>query len=78
MLAWRERLRWLLPQTVLLGQVAGGLALAYRLAGLYEVAVFALPVVAMQLVWRQYLAHTASSVEDLRTIDVPDHLNARG
>ena len=64
---WSERFRWVLPQTVLLGQVGVGLALADRLAGPYEVLVFALPVVVMQLAWRQYLEHTRKSVEDLRS-----------
>jgi len=63
---WRERFRWMVPQTLLLGPVGTGLAVAYRTAGVYEVVAFALPVVAMQIAWKQYLAHTARSVEDLR------------
>ncbi len=63
---WRERFRWMLPQTLLLGPVGTGVAVAYRYAGLYELLVFALPIVAMHLAWRQYLAHTTRSVEDLR------------
>jgi len=63
---WRERFRWMLPQTLLLGPVGTGVAVAYRYAGLYELIAFALPVVAMHLAWRQYLAHTTRSVEDLR------------
>ena len=63
---WRERFSWMAPQTVLLAQIGVGLALAYDVIGVYELAVFALPVVVMQLAWRQYLAHTRRSVEDLR------------
>ncbi|HZQ35336.1 MAG TPA: HD domain-containing phosphohydrolase, partial [Dehalococcoidia bacterium] len=63
---WRERFRWMLPQTLLLGPVGTGVAVAYRYAGVYELLAFALPIVAMHVAWRQYLAHTTRSVEDLR------------
>ncbi|MHB8574695.1 MAG: HD-GYP domain-containing protein [Dehalococcoidia bacterium] len=64
--AWRERFQWMLPQALLLGQVGTGVAVAYHYAGPYELLAFATPVVAAQLSWRQYLAHTTRSVEDLR------------
>ncbi len=63
---WRERFQWMAPQTLLLGPVGTGVALAYRYAGVYELLAFALPMVAMHIAWRQYLAHTTRSVEDLR------------
>lgn len=63
---WRERARWMFPQTLLLGPVGTGVALAYRYGGVYELLAFALPIVAMHVAWRQYLAHTTRSVEDLR------------
>lgn len=63
---WHERFRWMLPQTLMLGPVGTGVAAAYRDVGVYELLAFALPVVAMHFAWRQYLAHTTRSVEDLR------------
>ena len=63
---WAERFRWAAPQTLFLGPVAAGVAVAYRDIGPYELAVMALPVIAMQLSWRQYVTHAKRSVEDLR------------
>jgi HD-GYP domain-containing protein (c-di-GMP phosphodiesterase class II) len=56
----------MVPQTLLLGQVGTGVAVAYRLAGPYELIAFAAPVVAAQLSWRQYVTRTTRSVEELR------------
>ena len=64
---WKERFRWLVPQTTALCLTGVGLADAYRAVGIYEVAAFATPIVAMYTAWQQYLAHTRQSVEDLRT-----------
>ena len=63
---WRERWAWMAPQTLLLAQVGVGIVPAYQAAGLYEIGIFALPVVVLQLAWRQYLAHMNRSVEELR------------
>jgi hypothetical protein len=63
---WRERFRWMVPQTTALCCTGAGLAAAYQAVGVYEVLAFALPVVAMYTAWQQYLAHTRQSVEELR------------
>jgi putative nucleotidyltransferase with HDIG domain len=64
---WRERFRWMVPQTTALCMTGAGLAAAYRAVGVYEVFAFTLPVAAMYIAWQQYLAHTRHSVEELRT-----------
>ncbi len=63
---WRERFRWLVPQTTTLCLTGVGLAAAYKAIGAYEIAAFSMPVAAMYIAWQQYLAHTRQSVEDLR------------
>jgi len=66
LIIWRERFRWAFPQTTMLGLIGTGLAAAYREVGIYELAAFALPVAGMYISWRQYLARTRNSVEELR------------
>ncbi len=63
---WHERFAWLLPHYVGYGLVAGVMAIAYHAAGLYALAVAAVPVVLMRKTQATYLAHTHRSAQKLR------------
>lgn len=64
---WRERRLWMLPQTLLLGQAGTALAAAECALGPYAILDFALPLVAVQLAWRQYVSGSARSFMELQT-----------
>jgi diguanylate cyclase (GGDEF)-like protein/putative nucleotidyltransferase with HDIG domain len=66
---WRvfqERFAWLLPHYVVYGFVGGVMAIAYHAAGLYALAVFAVPLLLMRKTQEAYLAHTQRSAQKLR------------
>jgi diguanylate cyclase (GGDEF)-like protein/putative nucleotidyltransferase with HDIG domain len=63
---WRERFAWLLPHYVVYGFVGGVMAIAYDAAGLYALAVFAVPLLLMRKTQEAYLAHTQRSAQKLR------------
>src|SRR5205814_10652076 len=57
----KEQFAWLLPHYVGYGVVAGVMAVAYHAAGLYALAVGAVPVLLMRKTQAAYLAHTQRS-----------------
>jgi diguanylate cyclase (GGDEF)-like protein/putative nucleotidyltransferase with HDIG domain len=63
---FRERFGWLLSHYVVYGFVGAVMAIAYDAAGLYALAVFAVPLVLMRRTQAAYLAHTQRSVHKLR------------
>jgi diguanylate cyclase (GGDEF)-like protein/putative nucleotidyltransferase with HDIG domain len=66
---WRvfqERFVWLLPHYVVYGFVGGVISIAYGAAGLYALAVFAVPLLLMRKTQEAYLAHTQRSTQKLR------------
>jgi putative nucleotidyltransferase with HDIG domain len=63
---WRERIRWATPYYLVSGPLALTLVLAYERVGLVGVAAFTTPPAMMMFAIRQYLAHTAAAVEDVR------------
>jgi diguanylate cyclase (GGDEF)-like protein/putative nucleotidyltransferase with HDIG domain len=66
---WRvfqERFAWLLPHYVVYGFIGGVIAIAYHAAGLYALAVFAVPLLLMRKTQEAYLAHTQRSAQKLR------------
>jgi diguanylate cyclase (GGDEF)-like protein/putative nucleotidyltransferase with HDIG domain len=63
---FRERFGWLLSHYVVYGFVGAVMAIAYEAAGLYALAVFAVPLVLMRRTQAAYLAHTQRSVHKLR------------
>ena len=63
---WRERFRWLTPYYIASGPLAYAMALAYEQLGVIGLAAFALPPAFMMISVRQYLAHTSTSVEEIR------------
>ena len=63
---WREGFAWLLPHYVVYGFVGGVMAIAYSAAGLYALAVFAVPLLLMRKTQEAYIAHTRRNVEKLR------------
>jgi diguanylate cyclase (GGDEF)-like protein/putative nucleotidyltransferase with HDIG domain len=65
-LVWRERFAWLLPHYVVYGFIGGVMAIAYHAAGLYALAVFAVPLLLMRKTQEAYLAHTQRSAQKLR------------
>jgi diguanylate cyclase (GGDEF)-like protein/putative nucleotidyltransferase with HDIG domain len=65
-LVWRERFAWLLPHYVVYGFVGGVMAIAYHAAGLYALAVFAVPLLLMRKTQEAYLQHTQRSAQKLR------------
>ena len=65
-LVWRKRFAWLLPHYVVYGFVGGVMAIAYHAAGLYALAVFAVPLLLMRKTQEAYLAHTQRSAQKLR------------
>jgi diguanylate cyclase (GGDEF)-like protein/putative nucleotidyltransferase with HDIG domain len=63
---FQERFAWLLPHYVVYGFVGGVMAIAYHAAGLYALAVFAVPLLLMRKTQEAYLAHTQRSAQKLR------------
>jgi diguanylate cyclase (GGDEF)-like protein/putative nucleotidyltransferase with HDIG domain len=66
---WRvfhERFAWLLPHYVVYGFIGGVIAIAYHAAGLYALAVFAVPLLLMRKTQETYLVHTQRSAQKLR------------
>ena len=64
--AWHERFAWLAPHWVVYGLVGGVMAIAYHAAGLYALAVFAVPLLLMRKTQEAYLRHTQKSAQKLR------------
>jgi diguanylate cyclase (GGDEF)-like protein/putative nucleotidyltransferase with HDIG domain len=64
--AWHERFAWLAPHWVVYGFVGGVMAIAYHAAGLYALAVFAVPLLLMRKTQEAYLRHTQKSAHKLR------------
>jgi diguanylate cyclase (GGDEF)-like protein/putative nucleotidyltransferase with HDIG domain len=63
---FRERFAWLLPSYVVYGFVGGVIAIGYDTAGLYALAVFAVPLLLMRKTMEAYLSHTQKSAQKLR------------
>jgi diguanylate cyclase (GGDEF)-like protein/putative nucleotidyltransferase with HDIG domain len=64
--AWNERFLWLAPHYVVYGFIGGVIAIAYHAAGLYALAVFAVPLLLMRKTQEAYLSHTRRSAQKLR------------
>jgi diguanylate cyclase (GGDEF)-like protein/putative nucleotidyltransferase with HDIG domain len=64
--AIRERFGRLLPHYLAYGFVAAAIAIAYDAAGLYALAVFAVPVLLMRKTQEAYLGYAQRSAIDLR------------
>ena len=63
---WHERFLWLLPHYVVYGFIGGVIAIGYHAAGLYALAVFAVPLLLMRKTQETYLSHTRRSAQKLR------------
>ena len=63
---FKERFGWLLSHYIVYGFVGAVMAIAYEAAGLYALAVFAVPLLLMRRTQAAYLAHTQRSVHKLR------------
>ena len=63
---WQERFAWLAPHWIVYGFVGGVMAIAYHAAGLYALAVFAVPLLLMRKTQEAYLRHTQRSAQKLR------------
>jgi len=63
---WQERFAWLAPHWIVYGFVGGVMAIAYHAAGLYALAVFAVPLLLMRKTQAAYLQHTQRSAQKLR------------
>ncbi|MDQ3066611.1 MAG: diguanylate cyclase [Actinomycetota bacterium] len=63
---WRERFLWLAPHYVVYGFIGGVIAIGYHAAGLYALAVFAVPLLLMRKTQEAYLSHTRRSAQKLR------------
>ncbi len=63
---FRERFLWLAPHYVVYGFIGGVIAIGYAAAGLYALAVFAVPLLLMRKTQEAYLAHTQKSAQKLR------------
>ena len=63
---WQERFAWLAPHWIVYGFVGGVMAIAYHAAGLYALAVFAVPLLLMRKTQEAYLQHTRKSAKKLR------------
>jgi diguanylate cyclase (GGDEF)-like protein/putative nucleotidyltransferase with HDIG domain len=63
---WHERFAWLAPHWIVYGFVGGVMAIAYHAAGLYALAVFAVPLLLMRKTQEAYLRHTQRSAQKLR------------
>jgi diguanylate cyclase (GGDEF)-like protein/putative nucleotidyltransferase with HDIG domain len=64
--AWQERFAWLAPHWVVYGFVGGVIAIAYTAAGMFALAVFAVPLLLMRKTQEAYLRHTQKSAQKLR------------
>ncbi|HVN59842.1 MAG TPA: diguanylate cyclase [Gaiellaceae bacterium] len=63
---FKERFAWLMPHYVVYGFVGAVMGIAYEAAGLYALAVFAVPLLLMRKTQDAYLAHTQRSAQKLR------------
>ena len=63
---FRERFAWLWLHYLVYGFVAGVMAVAYDVATLWGLAVFAVPLLLMRKTQEAYLAHTQRSAQKLR------------
>ena len=63
---FKERFAWLMPHYVVYGFVGAVMGIAYAAAGLYALAVFAVPLLLMRKTQDAYLAHTQRSAQKLR------------
>ena len=63
---WHERFAWLATHWIVYGFVGGVMAIAYHAAGLYALAVFAVPLLLMRKTQEAYLKHTQRSAQKLR------------
>ena len=63
---WHERFLWLAPHYLVYGFVGSVIAIAYHAAGLYALAVFAVPLLLMRKTQEAYLSHTRRSAQKLR------------
>jgi diguanylate cyclase (GGDEF)-like protein/putative nucleotidyltransferase with HDIG domain len=63
---WHERFLWLAPHYVVYGFIGGVIAIGYHTAGLYALAVFAVPLLLMRKTQEAYLSHTRRSAQKLR------------
>jgi diguanylate cyclase (GGDEF)-like protein/putative nucleotidyltransferase with HDIG domain len=63
---WHERFLWLAPHYVVYGFIGGVIGIAYHAAGLYALAVFAVPLLLMRKTQEAYLSHTRRSAQKLR------------
>src|SRR5579859_2609670 len=63
---WRERFVWLFRHYVVYGFIGAVIAIAYSAAGLYALAVFAVPLLLMRQTQEAYLRHTKESSHKLR------------
>ena len=64
--AFRARFLWLFPHYVVYGFIGAVMAIAYSAAGLYALAVFAVPLLLMRKTQEAYVAHTRKSTRKLR------------
>ncbi|HEV8686110.1 MAG TPA: diguanylate cyclase [Gaiellaceae bacterium] len=63
---FKERFAWLTLHYVVYGFISGVMAIAYEAAGLYALAVFAVPLVLMRKTQAAYISHTQRSAHKLR------------
>ena len=63
---WHERFLWLAPHYIVYGFIGGVIAIGYDAAGLYALAVFAVPLLLMRKTQEAYLSHTRRSAQKLR------------
>jgi diguanylate cyclase (GGDEF)-like protein/putative nucleotidyltransferase with HDIG domain len=63
---WHERFLWLAPHYIVYGFIGGVIAIGYHAAGLYSLAVFAVPLLLMRKTQEAYLSHTRRSAQKLR------------
>jgi putative nucleotidyltransferase with HDIG domain len=63
---WHERFLWLGPHYLVYGFIGGVIAIGYDAAGLYALAVFAVPLLLMRKTQEAYLSHTRRSAQKLR------------
>ena len=63
---FHERFAWLLPHYLVYGFIGGVISVGYESAGLWALAVFAVPLLLMRKTQEAYLAHTQRSAQKLR------------
>ena len=63
---WHERFLWLGPHYLVYGFIGSVIAIGYDAAGLYALAVFAVPLLLMRKTQEAYLSHTRRSAQKLR------------